>query len=372
MKILFVSHQSEFIYGGEVVTLTLIEQLKARGHEIHFALPKGPYFNRAAQFATVHAISSVEFKRDLSRLPNFALSLGKTSGELSDLIKTHRFDAIHATSLKSFCYAALSARANRTPILWHHHDIMPDSLSNHLWLKSLSLLATKIAVPSNAAREALKKAGINTPIEVVYNGIDQKRFSPRTDRPSENEKRIIGFVGELSRRKGADWIPAIAKTLREKGQSAFVIRIIGEGLSEPEFAQNLKNECRDLEAQGLIEFLGRRNDVADQMRAFDLLIVPSRQDPLPTVVLEAMFSGVPVVGTQVGGISEMIDEQKTGRMASTLEAFTQATLDLLEQNETRVRMAKTARARAIERFSAETMAIHFERVLNFSASTETR
>lgn len=373
MKILFVSHQSEFIYGGEIVTLTLIEKLRARGHDLHFALPQGPYFERAKSLANTHPISSIEFSRRLSVLPSLVPAFQSVSNELVKLIDTHHFDAIHATSLKSFCYTALPARRRPVPVLWHHHDIMPNSLKNRLWLRSLSHFADQIAVPSQAAKDALIGAGIKTPIAVVYNGIDSIRFAPReTSTRNPGAPFVVGVVGELSHRKGSDWISEIARGLEQSVDRSFVIQVIGEGLSDPGFAKEVRESAKDLESRGRIEFLGRRNDVAELMRQFDVLLVPSRQDPLPTVVLEAMFSGVPVIGTPVGGIPEMIEPEKTGFLADTLEGFSEAILRLMNDEPMRLTMASAARDVAVSKFSAEAMADQFEKLLNFSRKDKTR
>jgi glycosyltransferase involved in cell wall biosynthesis len=102
-------------------------------------------------------------------------------------------------------------------------------------------------------------------------------------------------------------------------------------------------------------FLGHRDDVYDIVRAMDLLLITSAHEGLPTVVLEAMALGTPVVSRRVGGISEAIEDQVTGMLVDSADPsfIARACLSLLANSSMACHFAQAARRKVIENFSAE-------------------
>ena len=112
MKVLFFSHQAEFIYGGEIVTLEFMRELAARGVAVQFASPPGPYFDRAQELGVrCHPVGSRQFSRRVSELPGIALSLAQTHFALRTITARAGIDVLHATSLK----AMVSGSAHSPP-----------------------------------------------------------------------------------------------------------------------------------------------------------------------------------------------------------------------------------------------------------------
>jgi len=104
-----------------------------------------------------------------------------------------------------------------------------------------------------------------------------------------------------------------------------------------------------------VTFLGRREDVKQILQGIDLLLVPSRQDPLPTVIVEASLSGVPTVGSRAGGIPEMIVEGETGYLAESDGEFADALL-LAREISNWERLRVNARLRAEQKFDIRRLA----------------
>lgn len=302
VRVLFFSHQAEFLYGGEVVTLEFIRELVSRCVEVHFASPSGPYQIRAQEAgARVHTVASRQFSRKLTQLPGIAASFSRARSQLRMIAQRHGIRVVHATSLKAMAYVWNLG----VPTIWHHHDILPPGAVNSLWLRGLASRAVRILAPSEATRRALLEAGVpGEKVKVLRNGFRVDEWSIRPLRHSEWFR--IGLVGEISRRKGSDRLEGL---LRELGEDPKLqVLVIGEGLSEPTFAAELKQRL----ASRRVRFLGRRARMKELYAEMDLLFVPSRQDPLPTVIVEAGLSGVPAVGSRAGGIPEMIEDGKNG------------------------------------------------------------
>ncbi len=336
MKILFLSHQADFIYGGEVCTLAFMRELKSRGYELHFASPKGPYQDRAREFAKIHVIPSLQFSRKLHLLPRLLPALVKTHRELRKIIRSEKIEILHATSLKAMVYAW---RMRGVPVLWHHHDILPLRFRNNIWIRNLARSAAIILTPSEATKAALLLAGVNEKKAIVlHNGFDTSLWKARPSR-KEGSPLHLALVGEISQRKGMDILPDLLSALEGK---SIKISVIGEALSEPEFAKELKQRVSKR-----VEFLGRREDVKELFQGIDILLVPSRQDPLPTVIVEAGLSGVPAIGSRVGGIPEMIEPGINGELADGAIETAKAILQLEKNWE---QAAQGARRLAIERY----------------------
>jgi glycosyltransferase involved in cell wall biosynthesis len=120
-------------------------------------------------------------------------------------------------------------------------------------------------------------------------------------------RHIVGFVGNLLPIKNVLILPAIFKNVQNRlGNIGFVI--VGEG----KLSDKMKQLMKMLEVKN-VSFMGKmeRNEIPQIMNCFNLLILPSLNEGLPLVTLEALSCGVPVVGSRVGGISESIGEENT-------------------------------------------------------------
>lgn len=357
MKILFVSHQAHYVYGGEVVSLAFLRELGCKNKfHMEFASPPGVYQERARLLVPVHEIPTVEFRRSFARLPKFIFSWLCSFFALKKIIRTREIDLAHANTLKAMVYVWPLGFLGIVPVIWHHHDILPEGAANRAWLRLLSCAAKFIVTPSEATRAALLRAGVaGDKIITIWNGFPPAEWRMRNHLVT-GKKFTIGFVGELSSRKGADTVLEVARRLEAEAPGRFQWRIIGAALSQPDFAAKLQSVAQDLVGAGSVVFLGRRENIAEELQSMDLLLVPSRQDPFPTVVLEAAFSGVPVLASRVGGIPEMLRHGESGFFADTIEEFA-ARIQELEKNRGEWRrMGISARLFAEANFSVAGMA----------------
>ncbi len=151
-------------------------------------------------------------------------------------------------------------------------------------------------------------------VRVVYNGIDLDEFKPRVKREEQcrllglNSKApIVGTVARLVHLKGVDvFLKAAEIVLKKFSSTQFVI--VGDG---PE-AHELKRMAQALGIASSVRFLGSRGDVADTASVFNVGVLSSRTEGLPMAVLEYMSLSIPVVATNVGGVSEMVGHGETG------------------------------------------------------------
>ena len=174
-------------------------------------------------------------------------------------------------------------------------------------------------------------------------------------------KRIL-FVGRLMEVKGIDvLINAFSKLVEHQPFQDWNLDIVGDG---PE-RNYLTNLSKDKEISHLIHFHGSkpRNEIKDFYNQAELFILPSKttslgeKEGLGLVVLEAMMAGVPVIGTDCGGIKETIVDGKTGIIVpeNDADALHNAMANLLNAPEHRVELVKNAHSEIDKRYSTKSL-----------------
>lgn len=198
-------------------------------------------------------------------------------------------------------------------------------------------------------------------IRVIYNGVDTALYHPATPDGRVAARALLGIpgagtvlmaVGSLKPLKGIDvLLRAVAPVLRASDDVRLVL--VGEGPDRT----TLETLARELGAGERVVFAGLRDDVDVMLRAADALVLPSHTEALPTVVLEAMATGLPVIATRVGGVPELVEPDRSaivvppGDEPALRDAVQRVLADPL------LRAALGARGRAIvdARFRVETM-----------------
>lgn len=154
-----------------------------------------------------------------------------------------------------------------------------------------------------------KELGYDGEIHVITNGVDAELFTPARGRGSSvGEVRVL-FAGNLTRRKGADLLPDIARYLNSN------IRIL--------CTSGLRSKTK-LAESSVLQQLGPvlYKDMPDLYRSVDLLLMPTVREGFPLVVIEAMASGLPVIATNCSSLPELVDEGKGGFLCSQVDTRT--------------------------------------------------
>lgn len=209
-------------------------------------------------------------------------------------------------------------------------------------------------------KNTLIKVGCNPrKIQVHHSAIDLTRFPFKPHTPSNNTITIVS-VGRLVPKKGLHYaIEAISSLLQKYPNIQY--KIMGDGQLKEELSQAIRNH----NAQHAITLLGSgtSNEVASLLQTADLFILPSitdehgNQEGIPNVLKEAMASGVPVISTYHGGITELVEQGKTGllvpcgdskALASAIEYAIQNRAEL-----NHIRLA--ARTKVVQEYDTETL-----------------
>ena len=198
-------------------------------------------------------------------------------------------------------------------------------------------------------------------VRVIYNGVDTAVFRPAAAGERDHLRRDLGIpadavllvsVGSLKPIKGIDvLLDAFAPVAQREPRARLMI--VGDG---PDRAA-LQAQARALQIDSRVAFLGLRDDVHALLRIADGLVLASRTEALPTVILEAMASGLPVVATNVGGVPEMVEPDASGVLVAPEDAVQlgDAMHRLVASEGTRRQFGERGRAIVQERFRVETM-----------------
>ncbi len=278
---------------------------------------------------------------------------------LRRILKHARFDIVHSQGYRSNIIGRLATRGLKRsiPSITTLHGIITqtdDSRRMRFYLK-LDLMTRSwshhfIAVDQGSKNHYVKLGICHENISVIHNGVSL----PNIDRVfvNNNHKIIVGYVGRLSKEKGIDYlINVIKNVLSLSSQVEFLI--IGDG---PE--KYLLDPLKEAPIENHVTCVGQVSDIAPYYRQMDLILVPSRSEGLPFVVLEAMSYGIPVIATHVGGLPEIIVSGENSILVSpdrTVEEITQTVLVLAKDHNQRTALGISARRTIDERFSQRIM-----------------
>jgi glycosyltransferase involved in cell wall biosynthesis len=225
------------------------------------------------------------------------------------------------------------------------------------WLQRRALRRVNAAYACNEeARTLLRSKGFDKPVAIVPFGVNTEIFIPRNSARRTNGPMTIGFVGRMLPGKG---LAVLAEALQKIAAENWKLLVVGDGPERKRFEAAL-TEC------GLMhraEFAGAvpYESVPDFYRDMDMLVMPTHttkriREQFGRVLVEAMASGVPVVGTTCGAIPEVIDVAGLVVPESDPDAMAEALRRLLRDESLREKLVKAGRERVEQHYSWEQVA----------------
>jgi sugar transferase (PEP-CTERM/EpsH1 system associated) len=287
--------------------------------------------------------------------------------KLVRLMKRERVDVLHTHLFGSNTLGRLLGRLAGVPVIVAHEH-WSTKASREVWVdRALYRLSDRILVPSAASKEMVIKAeGIPANrIDVVYNGVDTAIFGQsggrkevRSELNIPADATVLGIVGRLSEEKGGVDVLIRAVARLSKTNPNLRLLVVGDG----PLRSSLEALAVGSAPSGTFIFTGTRNDVAHLLSAMDLFVLPSLNEALPIVVLEAMAAGLPVIATRVGGVPEIVDHEKTGLLVQpgSEDALHSALDRLISDPDLREQLAQAGRERVAADFTIERMVKHIE------------
>ncbi len=291
------------------------------------------------------ALEGVEWYRisSLTR-PITPLSDIRALAKLTSLLSTLKPTIVHTHSSKAGILGRWAAWLAGVPVIIHSihgYGFTPyQPILMRRGLIALERLAARCTTRFFAVSEANQRLGIKLGLftaersTVIRSGIDLDAFrQTRVDRAAKRRELgfhggvpLIGMVGPLKPQKAPlDFVRLAAVVHRSRPDAKFLL--VGDGALRPA----VEAEVARLELNDAFRLVGWRSDMAAVLRCLDVFVLTSLWEGLPRVYLEALSSGVPVVGSRVDGASEVIQDGVNGYLIEPgdIRGFAERVLELL-------------------------------------------
>ncbi len=378
-KILFLNHTST-LGGGEIVLFEIASGLFRRGADVCVGLlAEGALAERfrAANVPlhiipldkAVGEIKKEQIKGGVAGKISQVLGVFRSIKRLRRFIRQSGVDVVYCNSLKSDIIGGIAARLAGKKVIWHVHDRISADYLPSIAVKVFRLLAriipTHIVAISQSVAQTL--ALPSEKISVVHNGVEIADLPSNVSLPFSNENPVFGLIGRISPWKGQDVFLDAAKIVHDKYPNVR-FQIVGDALfGENEFKAAVLKQCHDLGLDGVVSWLGFRNDVPEIMAKLDCVVHASTLgEPFGMVIIEAMAAGRPVIATDGGGVPEIVTNAQDGSLVPMKDASAMAgaMIEMLQSPERTRELANNARKTVAENFSIEKTLDGIEKVLS--------
>jgi L-malate glycosyltransferase len=366
MRVLYVSHTAH-VSGGERSLIELLEVLDGHVQAVA-ATPAGEL---AATLRTigvpVRTIPGTDgsLRPHPLHTPKTIADLARAAWSVRRIARRERVDLVHANSIRAGIAAAAAERIGAPPAIVHVRDVLPDGALTRLTRVAVARGAS--AIIGNSAHTLERFAGPRTDavLAVAHSpvNLDRLRAAAKLDRrraraalgiPAEAAP-VLGVVAQLTPWKAQDDAVRIVARLRDAypgvrlllaGSPKFVSSSTRH--DNHAFVERLRALVDDLGLRDRVVLLGERADVPELLRALDMLLVPSWEEPFGRTVVEALAVGLPVAATSVGGPSEVLTDGVEGLLLPPRrpDAWAAALAPLLGDFDRLAEMARRGPARA--------------------------
>lgn len=289
------------------------------------------------------------------------------------LFRRERPAIVHTHTSKAGVLGRLAAAAAGVPVVVHtsHGHVFYGHFGRCMsWVavqieRVLARWTTRTIALTDAEREDYRMRHIGSPdrIAVVPSSVELERFRVRRAVGAHARKfpegfncpadaLVVGSIGWLTPIKGYRYFVEALALLKPSYPTLYGV-IVGSG----ELRQELQDLAASLGIEGSLRFLGKRDDVPECLAAMDVFVLPSLNEGMGRALVEAMATGLPVIGTKVGGIPALIDHEVNGLLVPPVDsqALAEALRMLIDRPDLAKRLGEAAHRSIGEQFSASKM-----------------
>ncbi len=365
-KILYLS-PSNRLFGARISLLTLLKYLNRRKYEPIVVSPDN-------SDGLLQELEKIKVKYYPLRLWNwrkgkYLFKIPFAIYKLSRIIKMENISLIHSNEFWCNPYAVVTGKfIYKLPIVTH----IRLNINLEKAKKYLLKYSDKIICVSKATSKLLSSWEYKNKVITIYNGLDfsdfcnyeEKRKNFRKEFGLDDDTILIGEIAQIDERKNQLKVVEIIPYILKKYKNIKFF-FIGDSRNK-EYEIKVRKKVRELNIEKYCSFIGFRSDIPNVCAGIDIVILPSSIEGFGRAIIEAMYMFTPAIGSNVGGIPEVIEHGITGfifkypdfdEMRKYLEI-------LIESPEKRLQMGINARKRVKMLFSAETSAESVMKVYN--------
>ena len=346
MRILCATEATGWTGGVNQILLSL-KELVRRGHSAAVACRPGTQVESRLRASGLETVP-VNIRQDYDVAAAWSLARAAKAWNAT-VVHAHHPKA-HAVSLIAAAFFGLCPLA-----VTRHVTYRVKTNPFSAWKYRSRRISSYAAVCDETAHN-LEAVGVDrSRIRVIHPGVD---FAPWIAARAKRDGRFdcdILAVGHYNRLKGQDLLVRAMPLLKAAHPGA-LLRVVGRDV------ERLSPLVKELGVESSVELLGERRDVPELMARARLFAMPSRQEGLATVVIEAQAVGVPVVATRVGGLPEAVEHGVSGLLVApeSPEALAGAISGVLSDSGLAARLAAGGMASAMKGFSIEAAADRLE------------
>ena len=333
-------HSSADLYGSDRSLLNLVKNLDKKKFNITVVLPEtgSLYFQlKDSEDINVLIKDFAILRRKNANIHGMLIYLTeliKSVNSFCEFIKTKSIDVVYTNTSVVFP-GAIAAKICGVKSIWHIREIIKNNFERKIISSVMNNFSDVIVANSKATAKSLGKKNV----KVVYNAIEELGDIDNYDTNLKDENIIIGMAGRINRWKGQKlFIDMAEKVLKEENNVKFLIA--GSVYDGDEFLlEELKKYISDKNLNNKVILLGQVDDMTNFYKELDIFILPSIQpEPFGLVVIEAMSMGLPVVATNHGGPTEIIENGIDGFLVDyrDSEDMSKVVLELIRDKNKRI------------------------------------
>ncbi|WP_225999104.1 N-acetyl-alpha-D-glucosaminyl L-malate synthase BshA [Paenibacillus sp. BJ-4] len=354
--------------GSGVVATELGKLLAEKGHEVHFIANSIPFRLGGAFQKNIfyHEVEVNDYY--VFRYPPYDLSLATKMAQVAQMKNLDVLHVHYAVPHAVCAYLAKEMVGDHLKVVTTLHGTDITVLAQDESLKDLIRLAINksdavTAVSKDLIRETIDALEITRPIDLTYNFVDKRVYYPRDAAAlrrdfAQPDEKIMMHISNFRPVKRVGDVLDIFERVQKKVPSKLLL--VGEGPDLPKIRCKIEN----LGLQDKVFFLGKQDEIAQVISMADVLLLPSEKESFGLVALEAMACGVPTVGSQAGGIPELVVHGSTGYLAEigNTEAMAEYAVQLLSDEAMAERFREACLTRARTVFCDELISRQYEEI----------
>ena len=348
-------------YGGSgVVATELGIELAKRGHCVHFISYGLPFrLNSFYKNIFFHEVEVLDYP--LFKYPPYSLSL---SAKMAEVIKSEKLDILHVHYAMPHAASAYLAQKivgkGRIKFITTLHGTDITLVGKHCSFYEITKFSIENSDGITCVSKYLKKAtedifNVTKEMEIIYNFVDTEKYR-RTKKTKgsiefvDKDDMVVTHISNFRLVKNIDNIIKIFFKISKEVKSKLLL--VGDG---PQIYK-----CRDLveklQLQGKVFFLGRQENIISLLNISDLYMLPSKSESFGLSALEALSCEVPVIGTNIGGLKEVVVNGICGYLHNPddIDVMSSSAIEILGNKNLRSKMGFEARKRA-KLFDAKTI-----------------
>lgn len=352
--------------GSGVVATELGKMLAEKGHEIHFITSSTPFrLNRLYANIFSHQVDVNSYS--VFQYAPYDIALAT---KIAEVIKNEELDLLHVHYAIPHAVCAILGRdmaGSDIGIVTTLHGTDITVLGTDSSLKDAIRYGIEKSDIVTAVSDSLKQQTYDMiapdkHIETVHNFVDEREYYQHDSAKLKEElgieahEKVLIHVSNFRKVKRVeDVVSTFAKVQNSVGAK---LLLVGDG---PEMSR-IHQQVKDLQIEQEVLFLGKRDNLSELYSMSDVKLLMSEKEAFGLVLLEAMACGVPAIGTQIGGIPEIIDPNENGFLVELgdIDAAADAAIRILTDDKLHEKLSVTALETATKRFSSEKILAEYE------------